>query len=157
MNWDKIKETGIIVIVFYLLIGIFSFTTFNQEKNYSLTINVKSLRNSNGVVLYALYNRDGSIPDEKFEKYVRKGIAEISNDRSTLTFNGLPAGKYAITILHDENKNGKIDKKFLLPIPSEGVGISNYQSIGFSNRPNFSKASFYIKSNTTIDVYINYM
>lgn len=157
MNWDKIKETGIIVIVFYLLIGIFSFTTFYQEKNYSLTINVKSLRNSNGVVLYALYNRDGSIPDEKFEKYVRKGIAEISNDRSILTFNGLPAGKYAITILHDENKNGKIDKKFLLPIPSEGVGISNYQTIGFSNRPNFSKASFPVNSSMTMDVKINYM
>lgn len=109
------------------------------------------------MVQYALYNRDGSIPDEKYERYFRKGIAEISNDKSTLTFNDLPAGTYAISILHDENENGKIDKKFILPIPSEGVGISNYQSIGFSNRPYFSKASFQVDSSMTMDVKIIYM
>lgn len=144
-------------MIFSLLIGLYSFTPPDQEKNYSLTVNVKNLRNSNGVVQYVLYNRDGSIPDEKYERYFRKGNAEISNNRSTLTFNDLPPGKYAITILHDENKNGKIDKKFLLPIPSEGVGISNYQSIGFSNRPNFSKASFPVNLSMTMDVKINYM
>ncbi|MFO8148369.1 MAG: DUF2141 domain-containing protein [Bacteroidota bacterium] len=143
--------------IFSMLIVLFSFTTPVQETNYSLTINVENLRNSKGVVQYALYNREGSIPDEKYERYFRKGIAEISKERSTLTFNDLPAGNYAISILHDENKNGKIDKKFLLPIPSEGVGISNYQSIGFSNRPNFSKASFPVDSNMTMDVKIIYM
>ncbi|MFN4763478.1 DUF2141 domain-containing protein [Gillisia sp. Q332] len=144
-----------------VLLGIFTFGSSMaqapQENLYSVIINVENLRNSKGVVQYALYNRDGSIPDEKYERYYRKEIAEISNDRSTLTFNDLPEGKYAISILHDENENGKIDKKFLLPIPNEGVGISNYQSIGFSNRPNFSKASFPVDSNMTMDVKIIYM
>lgn len=143
--------------IFSLLIGLFSFTPTAQKTNYSLTIKVENLRNSKGVVKYALYNRDGSIPDEKYERYFRKGIAEISNDKSTLTFNDLPAGNYAISILHDENKNGKIDKKFILPIPSEGVGISNYQSIGLSNRPNFSKACFPVNSSMTLDVKIIYL
>ncbi len=143
--------------IFSVLIGLFSFTPPIQETNYSLTIKVENLRNSKGVVKYALYNRDGSIPDEKYERYFRKGIAEISNDKSTLTFNDLPAGNYAISILHDENKNGKIDKKFLLPIPSEGVGISNYESIGLFNRPNFSKASFQVDSNLTKLVNIIYL
>jgi len=143
--------------IFSLLIGLFSFTAPDQEKNYSLTIKVENLRNSKGVVKYALYNRDGSIPDEKYERYFRKGIAKISNDRSTLTFNNLPTGKYAVSILHDENENGKIDKKFLVPMPNEGVGISNYESIGLFNRPNFSKASFQVDSSITIDVKIIYM
>ncbi|MEB2785348.1 DUF2141 domain-containing protein [Algoriphagus persicinus] len=143
--------------MYSLLIGLFSFTLNGQKGNYSLTINVGNLRNSKGVVQYALYNKDGSIPDEKYEKYVKKGIAEINNASSTLTFDDLPAGKYAISILHDENKNGKIDKKILLPIPSEGVGISNYQSIGFSNRPNFLKASFLLNSSMAIEVKIIYM
>jgi uncharacterized protein (DUF2141 family) len=143
--------------IFSLLIGLFSFTAPDQEKNYSLTIKVENLRNSKGVVKYALYNRDGSIPDEKYERYFRKGIAKISNDRSTLTFNNLPTGKYAVSILHDENENGKIDKKFLVPMPNKGVGISNYESIGLFNRPNFSKASFQVDSSITIDVKIIYM
>jgi uncharacterized protein (DUF2141 family) len=148
-----IKKFGILS----LLIGIFSFASPNQEVSYSLTINVESLKNSKGVVQYALYNRDGSIPDEKYERYFRKGIAEIKNNKSTLTFNDLPAGKYAISILHDENENGKIDKKFLVPMPSEGVGISNYESIGLFNRPNFSKASFRIDINLTKLVSIIYL
>lgn len=140
-----------------LLIGLFSFTYPNQEAKYSLTIKVENLRNSKGVVQYAIYNKDGSIPDEKYEKYFRKGIAEISKNRSTLTFNDLPAGKYAVSILHDENENGKIDKKFLVPMPSEGVGISNYESIGLFNRPNFSKASFRVDSSLTKLVNIIYL
>ncbi|WP_026838338.1 DUF2141 domain-containing protein [Gillisia sp. JM1] len=140
-----------------LLIGLFSFTYPDQEANYSLTIKVENLRNSKGVVQYAIYNKDGSFPDEKYEKYFRKGIAEISKNRSTLTFNDLPAGKYAVSILHDENENGIIDKKFLVPLPNEGVGISNYESIGLFNRPNFSKASFRVDSSLTKLVNIIYL
>ena len=64
-------------------------------------------------------------------------------------------GKYAVNILHDENKNGKIDKGWVLPI--EGIGFSNFKSIGFSNRPNFKKASFYVGSNTSKTIKIIYM
>lgn len=46
--------------------------------------------------------------------------------------------RYAVNILHDENANGKIDKGFILP--KEGIGFSNYSSVGPMNRPNFSKA-----------------
>ena len=145
------------IVMLTLLIGLFSFTYPNQKANYSLTIKVENLRNSKGVVQYAIYNKDGSIPDEKYERYFRKRIAEISKNKSTLTFNKLPAGKYAVSILHDENENGKIDKKFLVPLPSEGVGISNYKSIGISNRPNFSKASFLVKSNMEKVIKIIYL
>jgi uncharacterized protein (DUF2141 family) len=145
------------IVMLSLLIGLFSFTYPNQEAKYSLTIKVENLRNSKGVVQYAIYNKDGSIPDEKYKRYFRKGIAKISKNRSTLTFNDLPAVKYAVSILHDENENGKIDKKFLVPLPSEGVGISNYESIGLFNRPNFSKASFRVDSSLTKLVNIIYL
>lgn len=145
------------IVMLSLLIGLFSFMYPDQEAKYSLTIKVENLRNSKGVVQYAIYNKDGSIPDEKYEKYFRKGIAEISKNRSTLTINDLPTGKYAVSILHDENENGKIDKKFLVPMPSEGVGISNYESIGLFNRPNFSKAGFRVDSSLTKLVNIIYL
>lgn len=151
------KKTIKKIAIVSLLIGLFSFTPPHQETKYSLTINVESLRNSKGVVQYALYNMDGSIPDENYDRYFRKGIAVIRNNRSTLTFNDLPAGRYAVSILHDENENGKIDKKFLVPMPNEGVGISNYESIGLFNRPNFSKASFRVDSSLTKPVNIIYL
>ena len=127
----------------------------NIEKTYSLTIIVKDLRNSNGVLQFAIYNKEGSIPDEKYKKYYKKEIAVINNNSATITFNNLPKGIYAINILHDENENGKIDKKFIMP--KEGIGFSNYESIGITNRPKFSKASFQLTSNTTKTIKVIYL
>ncbi len=132
-----------------------SFTLQNNEETYSLTITVKDLRNSKGVIQFAIYNKEGSIPDEKYKKYYKKDIVAIDNNTATITFNNLPKGRYAVNILHDENKNGKIDKKFILP--KEGIGFSNYESIGMRNRPKFSKASFEVNSNTTKIIKIIYM
>ena len=143
--------------IFPLVIAVI-FLSFNLQKNietYSLTIKVNDLRNSEGIVQFALYNKEGSIPDEKYKKYFKKDIAVINGNTASITFHDLPKGKYAINILHDENKNGKIDKKFILP--KEGVGFSNYTSLGFSNRPKFSKASFELNSDMEIEVTVIYM
>jgi uncharacterized protein (DUF2141 family) len=148
------KIAIITLIAFALSLTLYSFANPNAD-NYSLTIEVKNLRNSKGLVQFALYNKVGSIPDEDYENYyqILKGV--IVNGSSTITFKNIPSGKYAVNILHDENKNGKIDKGFILPI--EGIGFSNFQSIGFSNRPNFEKASFEVKENKTIAVKVIYM
>ena len=104
---------------------------------------------------FALYNKEGSIPDEDFKKCYKILKANIVNGSSTITFHGITSGKYAVNILHDENNNGKIDKGFLLP--KEGIGFSNFQTIGLSNRPSFLKASFDFNSDKIIKVTIVYM
>src|SRR5690554_6460612 len=139
------------VIILCLLMFGTSLSNIKTD-NYSLTIKVEGLENSEGTVVFALYNKEGSIPDQKFKKFFRKDKASINSKISEFTFNNLPEGLYAVTILHDENNNGKIDTKFMLPLPDEGVGFSNYDDFGLSNRPNFEKASFNLDKNTTIVV-----
>lgn len=132
-------------------------TSFSNqaEKTFSLTVNVEKLRNSEGIVQFALYNKEGSIPDENFKKCYKLLKSSIVNGSSTITFHGIPSGKYAVNILHDENNNGKIDKGFLLP--KEGIGFSNFKTIGLSNRPSFLNASFDFNSDKIIKVTIVYM
>lgn len=43
---------------------------------------------------------------------------------TTVSFAGLPPGKYAIQAFFDENGNGKLDRA-MFGIPKEGVGFSN--------------------------------
>lgn len=148
------KIAIITLIAIALSLTLYSFANPNAD-TYSLTIEVKNLRNAKGVVQFALYNKDGSIPDEDYENYYKILKGEIVNGSSSITFKNIPSGKYAVNILHDENKNGKIDKGFILPI--EGIGFSNLKSIGLTNRPNFSKASFELKENKTINVKVIYM
>ncbi len=133
-------------------ISLFSDT---DKAHYSLTIEVENLRNSTGVVQVSLYNTKGSIPDEHYKNYFKMGKTVIENGKAEYTFTDLPKGVYAVNILHDENNNGKIDKGFIKP--KEGIGFSNYTSIGLSNRPKFENASFELNKNMTVKVMTIYM
>ena len=125
-----------------------------KEETFTLTVQVKDLRNSKGTVLFALYNREDAFPDEHYKKYLRKLSGEIVNGAASVTFKNLPSGKYAVNILHDENENGKIDKGIILP--KEGIGFSKYEKIGLGNKPDFSKASFELVSNMKIKIKVIY-
>ena len=145
----------------YYLIGLILFISINtgvqaaDNKGITLTVSVSDLRNSNGNVVFALYNRKDAFPDEHYKKYYKIVRGKIVNSSSVVVFKDLPIGEYAVNILHDENNDGKIKKKFILPV--EGIGFSNFQSIGLSNKPTFEKAAFYLRANTTIRVTIIYM
>ncbi len=147
------KKLFIISTSIALSLVLWSFSNKNEE-TFSLTIQVDKLRNSNGCVQFALYEKDGSIPDEKYTKYSKIRKAKITNGSSFVTFEDLPKGKYAVNVLHDENNNGSIDKGFVLP--KEGIGFSNIKSIGISNRPNFEKASFELETDLKIKIPIIY-
>jgi uncharacterized protein (DUF2141 family) len=147
-----------IIYGFGFLATIILFTSFDYQKkkiNCSLTVEVSGLRNSKGVVQFALYHTPDAFPDENYKKYYLKLTDKIDDKFSTVTFENLPPGKYAINILHDEDENGKIKKGMVLP--KEGIGFSNYESIGMFNKPKFSEAEIILKSDTTIQVKIIYM
>lgn len=143
------------------LIGLLLFLSFSsfkerlQTTGYSLTVTVNNLRNADGEVVFALYNREDAFPDEHYKKYFKKITGKIINGSSSVIFENLPAGKYAVNILHDENMDGKIKKGFIMPV--EGIGFSNYQSIGIGNKPNFSKASFDVQNDVKINVKVIYL
>ncbi len=139
------------MLVFSMVLSSYS---DDQAQGNVLVVKVANLRNSKGNVQFALYNRDGSIPDEHYKKYYRIEKANIVDGKSEVAFRNMPKGRYAVNVLHDENSNGKIDKGLLLP--KEGIGFSNYQSIGITNKPNFSKASFELKEDQEIAVKVLY-
>jgi uncharacterized protein (DUF2141 family) len=148
------KSIQTISLMLIASIILLSFTAKAQNA-YTLTIEVENLRNSKGVLQVALYNKDGSIPDEQYKNYYKLQTTNIESGNAEVTFKNLPKGKYAINILHDENKNGKIDKGLILP--KEGIGFSNYSSIGLTNQPNFKKASFDLFQDKEIKVKVIYM
>ena len=136
------------VVIFFL-----NFITPNAN-TINLMVEVHELRNNKGLVQFALYNKDGSIPDENFEKYYQIGKTTIKENAAQFVFKNIPKGIYAVNILHDENENGKIDKGFILP--EEGIGFSNYTKIGLGNKPNFSKASIELSADKKMAVKVIY-
>lgn len=123
------KHYKALFIGLLMLIPIGTFIQAADTKGSSLTVSVNKLRNSNGNVLFALYNTEDAFPDEHYKKYYKILRGKIENGSSLVIFENLPPGKYAVNMLHDENKDGKIQRRFILPL--EGIGFSNFQSIGF--------------------------
>lgn len=144
----------IIAMQLHIVFLLFTNGSNSDATTYPLTVKVSDLRNSEGLVQFAIYNNKEAFPDEHYKKYFQKRSAQIVDGASEITFENLPAGTYAVNILHDEDENGAIKKGLIFP--KEGIGFSNYQSIGFSNRPNFQKAAFEIHSGKTIHVKIIY-
>lgn len=149
------KQITLTISLLLAQLLLFSFSSSTSSPTHSLTVKVNGLRNSKGHVQFSIYNKEGSIPDEDYEKHYRQMNGKIINKSATVTFKNLPVGKYAINILHDENKNGVIEKGWIFPV--EGIGFSNFNDIGFSNRPSFKKASFYLGKNLTKTVKVVYM
>ncbi len=138
-------------MVAFLLLTAFT----RPASNYKLTVKVKNLRNEKGDVLFALYNREGSIPDENFARCYRTVKGKISANAAEVTFDHLPPGEYAVSILHDEDENGKIKKGFFMP--KEGIGFSNFKTTGIGHKLSFRKASFELNKNTTIEIRVIYL
>lgn len=144
-------------VLIYILLGCWVFIPLNYTaEKYALSVITENLKNSKGSVVFLLYNTEGSLPDEKLTRYFRKKTTAIDGNRAKITFKNLPKAQYAVMVFHDENKNGEIDRKFMLPLPKEGVGFSNYDDFGLSNRPNFKDASFSLNKDKTVVVKVIY-
>ncbi|MFT6065681.1 MAG: hypothetical protein ACJAQX_001555, partial [Polaribacter sp.] len=68
-----------------VILSMFVFYTVISNSNtdsYALTIKTEDLKNSEGTMVFALYNKDGSIPDQKFKKYFRKKHTTIVHKKA---------------------------------------------------------------------------
>lgn len=85
-----------------------------------------------------------------------KGAAAASTTRRvTIAFRGVPRGKYAVVVFHDENDNRRLDRD-ALGIPTEGYGYSR-AARGHGGPPRFEDAAFdFGGGESTIEVVLDY-
>ncbi len=117
----------------------------------SIHVTVDHLRNTKGHLLLSLYNSSDGFPGDA-QKAVRKERVSISGSAVTVDFDNLPAGDYAVAILHDENDDGKMNTTFI-GLPKEGYGFSN-DAMGTFGPPSFRKASFVHTATATTSITI---
>ena len=106
-----------------------------------LTVRVTGLRNNKGMVFFALFRSEEGFPVDASQAF-RKMQATIEPQTLTaqVSFDNLPPGIYAVSIFHDENGNGQLDKN-MLGIPKEGYGASNNPKKAM-RPPKFAEARF---------------
>lgn len=75
-------------------------------------------------------------------------IVKASSESIVVNFEDVDSGDYALSVIHDTNENGELDKT-KLGIPKEGFAFSN-NVMGKKGPPAYQKARFEVKGNSSV-------
>lgn len=109
--------------------------------NADLVVKLDNLRNAKGLVRLCLTANPAHFPDCKDDPAARTASVDAAKSGS-VHFEGLAPGRYAISAIHDENGNGKLDTMAMMP--REGFGFSRNPAIHFGP-PKFGAAQFVLE------------
>ena len=125
--------TAILTIV---LMSVNNLTSTNNDKKHKITATVVNVTSNEGKVGFALYDKENFMKKPLLSKN-----AKIINGKSTITFEGIETGEYAILCFHDKNDNGTMDFEDN-GMPMEDYGASN--NVMNFGPPRFEDAKFMV-------------
>jgi len=140
----------IIIIVLLLYVSLVLLNAQNVE------VTITGIRLEKGQIAIGVFKDDKSF--QKEEAFLNKQFAKnnITDGEMKVKFD-LDPGVYGLTLLDDENSNGKMEYNFL-HIPKEGFGFSDYYHTGIT-KPRFEAFKFSIDNGQTkrITIRIRYI
>lgn len=118
----------------------------------TVTVAITGLHSARGQVIACLWRDKAGFPGcEKSRTAIRRAVPVTGTSlRLTLP---LPAtGRYAVTVVHDEDGDGRMKHNFI-GMPAEGVGISNNPG----GMPGYDKSLVPMAPNETVNIRMRYL
>jgi uncharacterized protein (DUF2141 family) len=106
----------------------------------TITVSVWNLQNDQGQVGCSLYSKKDGFPMDS-KKADERMMVQPSGRKATCVFKGVEPGTYAISMMHDENKDNELETS-LVGRPQEWWGVSNDAPSERFGPPKFEKATF---------------
>lgn len=109
-----------------------------------VVVSVEGLRSGKGMLRLSLFHGEKGFPGNHKEAE-RTASVPLKGEGTPgeVVFEGVKPGLYAVAVLHDENKNGKMDTNWV-GIPREGGGASRNPKVRFGP-PKFQQAAFFVR------------
>lgn len=127
----------------------------NAESTAKLTVVVKGIHHQKGQICMRVYSSEQGFPFSD-DSEVQSGCVKITGSSITKKFPSLKPGTYAVAVVDDQNGDYKLNTNFL-GIPQEGFGVSKNPIISAqTGAPKFQQASFSLKQDTTINIFMKY-
>ncbi|QNL22751.1 DUF2141 domain-containing protein [Hyphobacterium sp. CCMP332] len=104
-----------------------------------LKVKVTGIKKIEGDLIIAVFDNE----NDYLEKPVKAITIKVQNGVNEACFNALPSGIYAISVIHDLDKNGKLNTRLYGP-PAEPYGFYNNVK-GTFGPPAFENTSFQLK------------
>lgn len=90
----------------------------------SVAISVTGLHSAKGKLVACLWRDKAGFPSCNKSRTARRLVLPVSGQAMRVEFPDVGPGRYAVTVEHDENGDGKSGRN-LIGMPTEGVGVSN--------------------------------
>lgn len=117
---------------------------------FEIKVTVENIKNTKGKLYIGLYNQSKGFRD--VSKTYKDIKMHIKGKNASYIFKDISKGTYAISVFHDENSNGKLDKN-ILGIPQEAYGFS--KNIRHLLGPaDFDETSFIVDKNKNIRIKV---
>lgn len=133
----------------YFLIFLLLSPTVQAGLTISLWVNVLGGQPDQGKVILTIFSSAENFLKRPIDK---KTMAVNGQGEALFQIDSLQPGTYAISIVYDEDDNGKLNTGFL-GIPTEPVGFSNNVK-GKFGPPSFNQTSFHLDENSKIVIYL---
>ncbi len=104
--------------------------------NGKLIVAIEGIKEAKGVMIIAIFDNESDFLNKE---YVNQKVTISDDGNAKAVFNNLPKGSYSVSVIHDQNSNGKLDKNFF-GIPTEGFGFSN-NKMGKFGPPSFEECN----------------
>lgn len=104
-----------------------------------LEVRIERVRNGRGDLHLCLTRRPAHFPHCGEDPAAVKRSVPASAAARPIRLSGMAPGSWALSVMHDENRNGRLDT--LLGIPREGFGFSRNPKIRFGP-PKFDQVRF---------------
>jgi len=139
----KIKPNDFILLLVFLFLFFAVASPAVSESTGNLIINISGFPSSEGFAMVALHNSEESYKGEEATAIAKTQI-KVVDQKVQVIYANLVYGWYGISIYHDENTNGKMDKN-AMGIPKEAYGFSN-NAKGLFGKPGYEDVKFQINS-----------
>jgi len=134
----------LIALAFVFSSAILAQTQENNQiiEGNTVKVSVVNALNDNGTVAFAFYNKENFMKAPLFSK-----SSDIVNGISTVIFENIPEGEYAVICFHDSNSNNQMDFQEN-GMPKESYGTSN-NAMNFGP-PQFDNSKFLVNNEDLI-------
>lgn len=95
-----------------------------EAKSAPLSVAVSGLHSTKGRIIACLWRDKAGFPSCAKSRTAVRVTLPVSATSMDVRFPDVAPGRYAVTIEHDENGDGKMGHNFI-GMPTEGVGVSN--------------------------------
>jgi uncharacterized protein (DUF2141 family) len=124
----------------------------SAQATFTLTVVVEGVDQKDGNIGMLVFNSDKGWPDDRHAALRDIAVPAKPGAINTIEVPNLPAGEYAVAVIHDVNKNHKLDKNFL-GVPTEQWGMSTNPAHGLK-APSFDSVKFLLSGNQEIHVKV---